>query len=138
METPEIINQKGVSDRVILSTTLLPPSELTELIQSAKIGIVIYGNTNQNDMLTGFSSEKLSIYLQCGIPIIAFNYPSYEQINDYQCGVLIDSIDELPNAIAKILENYSFYQENAYRCFEEMYKYSKYFVGVTDYIDSIS
>lgn len=137
METQKVITQKGVSDRVILSTTLLPPSELIKLVLSAKIGLVIYANTDQNDILTGFSSEKLSVYLQCGIPVIAFRYPSYEQIKDYQCGILIDSIEEIPNAITKILENFSWYQENAYKCFEEVYEYSKHFMNVTDYIDSM-
>lgn len=138
MEAQKVITRKGVSDRVILSTVLLPPSELAKLIQSAKIGLVIYGNTNQNDILTGFSSEKLSFYLQCGIPVIAFNYPSYEQIKDYQCGILIDSIDEIPDAITKILGEYPSYQENAYKCFEEAYKYSKYFIDIMNYIDGIS
>lgn len=137
METQKVITQKGVSDRVILSTTLLSPFELIKLVQSAKIGLVIYGNTNQNDILTGLSSEKLSIYLQCGMPVIACHYPSYEHIDDYRCGILIDSIDEIPNAITKILEEFSSYQENAYKCFEEVYKYSKHFMSVKNYIDSI-
>jgi glycosyltransferase involved in cell wall biosynthesis len=138
METQTIIDQTGVSDRVILSTNLLPPSKMIELISSVTIGVVIYGNTNQNDILTGFSSEKLSLYLQCGIPIVAFNYPSYEHIKSYQCGVLIDSIDELPQAIKKILDNYIHYQKNAYKCFEEMYDYSKLSMNVLKYINSLS
>jgi len=138
MKAQVVVDQAGVSDRVILSTNILRPAELIQLILSSTIGLVIYGNTNQNDMLTGFSSEKLSLYLQCGIPIIAFNYPSYEAIKDYRCGVLIDNIDEIPSAITEILADYSCYQENACKCFEDVYKYSKHFMNVLEYIDNLS
>jgi len=120
--------------RVIVSTDHLPSDLLPTLVASAHIGLVLYRATPVNDYLTAFASEKLALYLQCGLPVIAFRYPGYELLEAQRCGVLVDAIDDLPQAIATILAHYAEFSDNARMCFAEYYEFSKNVAGVLDYV----
>ncbi len=137
MDADTFIRENCLSDKIILSKNILPFNDLLKLIKSATIGLVIYENTTMNDMLTAFSSEKLSTYLQCGLPIIAFRYPGYEIIDTYQCGILIHTVNDIPSAIRIILSRYEEFKQNAFRCFEDNYHYSKNFRVVKNFLDTI-
>ena len=138
MNVHKFIRENNGSNQVLVSTKFLSHEGLMNLISSATVGMVLYDDSNLNNILTVFSSEKICMYLKCGIPIIAFRYPGYDIFENYRCGVLIQSMSEIPSAIRKILENYSSYRENAYRCFEENYEYSKNFSGLKKYLDTLS
>ena len=121
---PDAIGQvRGIDllGRVGISTTLVPAIQRQELVRSAHIGLALYGSATLNDRLTGRSSEKIAMYLQCGIPLIAFRYPSYEHIEAEGSGILIDGLDEIPGAVARILGNYDFYVRNARSCYRRHY-----------------
>lgn len=137
MKSEDLIREYNVSDKVIMSKEFFSSEDLMTFITSAAIGLVLYGNTNMNDILTAFSSEKISTYLQCGLPIIAFRYPGYEIFEKYQCGALIDSIEDIPAAIQTILTNYPNYRNNAYRCFEDNYQYRKNYGRLKNYLDTL-
>lgn len=121
----EQIQKIDMNKRIIISQDLVPDNKLHELISSAHIGLVIYPSYDFNHYLTAFASEKLALKLRSGLPIIAFRYPGYEILEDMHCGILINSLDEIPDAIEKILESYSEYSRNARDCFLEYYEYSK-------------
>jgi glycosyltransferase involved in cell wall biosynthesis len=112
-------------DRISLSTELVGESEFPDLVASAAVGLVLYSPRFDNDRLTSRSSEKLALLLRAGVPVVAFAYPGYEVIRDYACGVLIDRLDELPSAVGTILADRDTYSDNAVRCFEEQYDYSR-------------
>jgi len=123
---------------VILSDKLVPYSEVGKLISSADIGLVFYRKSPLNQYLTGSASEKLALYLQAGVPVIMFDYPSFRQLNDkYQFGVCIGELRELEQAIATILDNYSYYRDNAFAAFTDHYEFRRNFEKVIDYIDSL-
>jgi glycosyltransferase involved in cell wall biosynthesis len=83
---------------------------------------------NSNDRLVAFSSVKVAYYLQCGDPIIAFDSESFRELmNAYKCGELINSIDEIPQKIEKILNDYDSYREQAFMAFREFYDFDKNF-----------
>ena len=123
--------------KVILSLERLPSAQIPELITSAHVGLVLYRAFPSNDYLTAFSSEKLALYLQCGLPVIAFKYPGYELLEQQGCGVLIETLQDLPRAVDQILASYDEFSANARRCFLEYYEFSKNFQEVIDYIDSL-
>jgi glycosyltransferase involved in cell wall biosynthesis len=83
-----------------------------------------------NDRLTGRSSEKIALYFQCGIPIVAFRHETYEHIEAAYAGVLIDRIEELPAAVARILQDYKFYTANAFSCYQKYYCFENNFISV--------
>ena len=124
------ISNIDTKQHVRLSLDLVDLAKEPEVMRSADISLVLYQNETQNDCLTGFSSEKLALSLQCGVPIIAFNYPSYEHIRDEGCGILVDDLSEIPRAASKILADYANYSSRAYRAFEKYYRFEANFQKV--------
>ncbi len=132
------INEIDTKQRVIVSLDPLPSSEIKELIASADIGLVFYKKWPLNDRLTAFSSEKIALYLQSGIPIIAFDYPGYRELmKKFKCGVTIKSLDELDDAIESILRSYDEFRSGAYECYNEYFRYSEHFKKVVEKISSL-
>jgi glycosyltransferase involved in cell wall biosynthesis len=123
---------------VRLSLDLVDLAKEPEVMRSADISLVLYQNETQNDCLTGFSSEKLALSLQCGVPIIAFNYPSYEHIRDEGCGILVDDLSEIPRAASKILADYTNYSSRAYRAFEKYYRFEANFQKVLAAVNELN
>jgi glycosyltransferase involved in cell wall biosynthesis len=124
--------------RVRLSLDLLPAHRLLEMAASADIGLALYSSLTANDVLTTFSSEKIALYLQAGLPIIAFDYPGYRRLIDrYRCGATISSLDQLPAAIETILASHDRFRSHAYECFADCYEFSRQFQKVITRLDEL-
>lgn len=123
--------------RAALSFKRMSVVELEELVSSAHIGLVLYEAVPLNDRLTAFASEKLAMYLKCGLPVVAFNYLGYEVITKERCGVLIDTLDDLPGAIRTIQLSYQEFSENAHRTFLRHYEFGKNFRAVLALLDRL-
>ena len=141
------VTEEGIIDRIkkinsnnniILSTDLIASSLIDEIIESVDIGLCFYDNKVQNDFHTGFSSEKLARYLQCGIPVIAFDYPTFKlSVEKNKCGVCIKGLDELPIAIQKIENDYNRYRENAFKTYRSTFEFKCQFKKVLNFIDHL-
>ncbi len=133
-EIKKVDNRK----RIVISEILLPVDKINELVSSADIGFCFYGNKSANDLHAGFSSEKLARYLQNGIPIVAFNYPTFEDsIGRTNSGVCISDLSQLAAAIRKIQNNYFEYRRNAFIAFSRYFEYSNQFHKVQEYIEAL-
>jgi glycosyltransferase involved in cell wall biosynthesis len=77
VEKIRAIDKKG---RVRFSLELLDQSEEASVVASADLCLVLYNHDCINEYLTGFASEKLALALQCGVPVIAFAYPSFRHV----------------------------------------------------------
>jgi hypothetical protein len=111
---------------IIVSKEKLLFSQVTDLISSADIGLAFYSADNFNDQYTAWSSEKISRYCQCGKPFIAFGNDNYLAFKaQYDCCVLIQGAEDLPGAIKTILSNYDYYQNNAYRAFDNEFDFQR-------------
>lgn len=123
-------------DRVILSQDFVPSEFIQDVIASADIGLVLYTSETKNDLMTAFSSEKLALYLLHGKPIIAFDYPGYRKlVEECNCGVLIHSLSELPQALEIILTDWERYSNNAVKCFALHYDYAKNIMPFIDWLN---
>lgn len=118
------------SRRICISDRIVPAEEREEVVRSATVGLAIYDNESLNDKLTGFSSEKVAVYLKCGVPIIALRHSSYQHIEDEGAAVLVDELEDIPRAVQIIIRNYARYRASAYRCFQRYYKFEQNFAGV--------
>jgi glycosyltransferase involved in cell wall biosynthesis len=131
---------KAGSNTVLLSLNPVPYDQIDHVVLSSKIGIVIYGNheewgTSWISLAKG--SGKIAHYLKCGKPVLCINLPGLNEIiTKYQCGILFDNLEDIQSGIYKILGNYSFYSQNAYKCYREEYEFSNYFKQFTMYVDS--
>jgi glycosyltransferase involved in cell wall biosynthesis len=127
-EQKKIVHTANKHNNVFVSLNMLPENDIYRLISSANIGLALYRTTNANENHVAFSSAKLAYYTQCGIPIIAFETESFSTLmGKYRCGELINSIDEIPEKIKQISQNYDFYQKNSFLAYEEFYNYEKNF-----------
>jgi glycosyltransferase involved in cell wall biosynthesis len=124
-------------NKVRFSLKLVDVSEEASVMGSAHISLVLYSGKSDNDQLTGFSSEKLALSLQCGVPIIAFNFPTYEHIRDEGCGVLVNNIAEVPDAVQTILSDYTNFSERAVATFDRHYSFRTNFNKVVSAIDEL-
>lgn len=119
-------------DRVIFSIDMVDEERIMDVISSATIGLALYENTNSNDRLAAFSSVKVAYYMQCGVPVIAFDSESFSELmNAYKCGEIINSIEEIPEAVERILKDYSNYRTQAFMAFERFYRFDKNFETFT-------
>lgn len=126
------------SDNLLFSLNPLPYDELSGFLASADIGIALYKDLGANFTLIGSASGKLAHYLKSGLPVIVNSYPGISKVvNQYNCGVAIEGPDQLCEAIDKIFDNYQQMHVGAYQCYEEEYKFSKYFIKVIDRIEQL-
>ena len=109
------------NNKVNLSLDPVHFNELYNIYSSVDIGLVIY-NTKINDLNyteIGSASGKLFQFAKYGVPVIASNIKGLQNlVNDHKLGVTIDSIDEIPNAIIEINNNYDFYSKSTKEAFE--------------------
>jgi len=122
--------------KVFISTRLIQSEKIDELISSADIGLCFYGKKRVNDYHTGFSSEKLARYLKCGLPVIAFNYPTFlESVEKNHCGICIAELGEISKAVGAISSRYSEFRQNAFLTYTSCFEFSKQFKTVLDFLE---
>lgn len=132
----DMLKAKDRQGRVAVSTTLVPPSELPALISSADIGLVFYAADTQNEYLTGRSSEKAAQYARAGVPMVAFNYPSFAGVFDeYQCGLGVETLDGIGEAASCIFVDYDVYRQGAWRAYEQVYEFSRHFQTIAEWLE---
>jgi glycosyltransferase involved in cell wall biosynthesis len=124
--------------RVLFSLDLVEPSRVWEVASSVHIGLSLNRPTNVNDRLVVNSSERVALFLQCGVPIVAFDNPGFEILEQRRCGVVIGSIDELPAAIERILPSWDEYSANARALYDERYEFRKNYRKVIDLLGNLA
>lgn len=118
------------SNSLHLSLNPVPYDELGTIIQSCDVGLVIYNPSDYGSSWENIAkaSGKLADYLAFGKPVICSNLPDLKQLmSDYKCGFCYNDLSEIPTLIRKVLNNYSYYSENAIKCFDEEFDFSKSF-----------
>ena len=130
------LNKKG---NIYLSEKKVPFEDIPKVVASAHIGLIFYKNLTDsnyyNNYHIGSSSGQLAHHLQCGIPIITLNIPSLKRVVDgCQCGLAVDDADSIAESAKTIFNNYEFFRENAFKCFEERYRFEKHFENINKFI----
>ena len=121
-----------------ISTDLLPEHALGQFVREFDIGLALYSTANINDRITAFSSQKIATYLSENKPIITFRSESYEALfAEYGCGVMIDSLSDLHEAIEGIMNNYSMYASEAKRAFAEVYDLNNYWGSLVEFLNAL-
>ncbi len=134
-----IVRGKGAKRGVIISRERIPAHMVKDIVSSADIGLALYAADCANDRLTAFSSEKIALYLQSGLPFIAFDNDNYRTLmRAYRCGELIIDISQLPRAVNTILERYDYYRQNAFSAYEAFYSYDNNFRRLKEYLEKNS
>lgn len=121
-----VYNRKD--EKILFSTNPVKTFELDALVSSAYVGIALYSEKELKYRATymGLAAGKIGNYLKCGIPVIATKLPSLSYIQDYQCGVLVETESEIADALNTINERYDDYRNNAYKCYQELWDPAPY------------
>lgn len=127
-------------ERIYVDNEILEEEEYSELVSSGDVGLAWYkSNLPKNVYRIGLSSGRFAQYLRCGPPIIAPRYlPDLERIlSTNKVGELAKDEYDIKNAAEKILKNYSYYQNNAFRYFENYLNFRMYFRNILDILEQI-
>ena len=127
-------------DHVHLSLDPVPLQDVPRVVASCDIGLVFYRkDLGPNVSNIAGASGKLAYYLKCRLPIICIDLPGLVEVVDrYECGFCVAHPRQVGAAIQRILRDYGRFQANAARCFEDLYRFEKFFSKVVDCLDNVA
>ena len=86
------------------------------------IGIACYNPMNADFKFIGKASGKLNYYMMYDIPVIVNRLPALaELVEQYNCGVVIDNVEDVQewkNAIDRIMSDYGGYKSRVSECYK--------------------
>ncbi|WP_367606880.1 glycosyltransferase family 4 protein [Legionella sp. W05-934-2] len=103
--SPTLISEYLQADKYVKHIPWMPSNQLLTNLANSKVGLVVLHPTPT--FLTSYPL-KLFEYMAAGIPVIAANFPEWEEIiNRYQCGLVVDPLDEeaIKQAMLYLLNN---------------------------------
>jgi len=115
----ELLRRLGGTLPLTLEAERLSWSDAWRLSGAADIGVVIYLHDGPQWRNMGIASNRLCMFLSMGVPVIASRQPSFQFIEDFDCGVLVDSADEFRDAIARMIPRLPELKQNALRAARE-------------------
>ena len=111
-----------LKEKVNFSKKPLDSFAYDQLVMSSSVAIAWYEYSDDNIKYVGLSSGKIAHYLYRGIPIIVNNIPLYDEVVPlYKCGEVVESVDEISNAIEKIIANYEVYRLGALMAYKKLF-----------------
>lgn len=106
-------------ERLFLRTEHLGWRGAWSTVPAVDIGLAIYLNPGPQFQNMGVSSNRLCMYLSMGVPVIASKQDSFKFLEEYDCGVMVESSDEFIAAINYIRNRLPEMKQNALRCAKE-------------------
>lgn len=125
------------SKRIYVETKRLTWKEAWISSQALDVGICIYTNQAPQFQHMGISSNRLCMFLAMGVPVIASRQKSFEFIEAYNCGVLVDSYNDFKKAIDHIKMNHRVMSENCIACHRLYIKPQDYYKDLTEKISRL-
>jgi len=107
------------ADRLVLERRRLGWREAWASVAAADIGLAVYLQDAPQFRHMGIASNRLCMFLSMGVPVIASRQPSFEFVEDYDCGVLVDDTEQIGLAVDRIVDNLAKMRMNALTCARE-------------------
>jgi hypothetical protein len=111
-------------------TTLLPSTLLDYAVSSAHVGLALYDSATVNHREIGTASGKIALYMKNALPVITTAQPSLAWIEREGCGVAIEDVGEIGDAVRRIRADYDHCVTNVKRCYDEYFNFSRAFTPV--------
>jgi len=106
-------------NRLLINHEYLDNDAVVEHLSNYEIGFCFYFFDDSFMQQHAFNymsapSGKMFKYLAAGVPVVCSNIPGFQFVKEFQCGILIDSLDEdvINDAVLTIRSNYDFYVQN--------------------------
>ena len=120
-----LIEKLADPKRVFISVGGSDGQQFDDLVNGADVGLAFYEavegawTTLTNNQFMGWASGKISMYLHAGLPVLVNRYVNtaawIEQLN---CGVAVDTAEDIPAALGRIDINYDIFSRNACASFD--------------------
>lgn len=125
------------SDRLVLERQRLSWQEAWSSMAAADIGMVVYLQDGPQFRHMGIASNRLCMFLAMGVPVIASRQPSFEFIERYDCGVLVDGPEGMAAAIERIRVRLPAMRANALTCAREYIRAGERWVVLRDALGNV-
>lgn len=124
-------------EQIRIALSRLSWQESWSSMGGADIGISIYRNPAPQFQNMGISSNRLCMFLAMGVPVIVTKQPSFQFIEDYDCGVMVENSEEFLLAVKTISSNLETMKKNALKCADEYIDTASKFVTLESMISSV-
>jgi len=114
-----LLGRLGLEGRLYLQQERLGWQEAWQSAVGLDIGLAIYTNPAPQFQHMGISSNRLCMFLAMGVPVIASRQPSFQFLETYNCGVLVDNYQEFRQAIHTIARQLPEMRANCRRCLQD-------------------
>ncbi len=119
-------------ERLVLEGELLGWQGTWSSMAAADIGLVVYLQKASQFQRMGVASNRLCMFLSMGVPVIASRQRSFEFIERYDCGVLIDGPEQMPAAVDRIASRLEVMRANALHCARDYIRAPQHWAGLHD------
>ena len=105
--------------------------------QGLDVGMSIYTNQAPQFQTMGISSNRLCMFIAMGVPVIASRQKSFDFIEEYGCGILVDDYDSFVEGLLYIRNNQDTMVKNCERCCSEYISSKEAYFALKQKISSI-
>jgi len=122
-------------DRLFIQKERLGWLEAWKIAAGFDIGLSIYTNPAPQFQKMGISSNRLCMLIAMGVPVIASVQESFTFLEEYDCGILVESFDDFKLAIQEIRTKHNFMKDNCKKCLVEYIRPKKRFETLLQNLD---
>lgn len=119
-------------DRLVLERQRLSWQDAWSSMAAADIGMVVYLQDGPQFQHMGIASNRLCMFLAMGVPVIASRQPSFEFIERYGCGVLVDGPEGMAEAVDRLRARLPAMRANALTCAREYIRAPQRWIELRD------
>jgi glycosyltransferase involved in cell wall biosynthesis len=142
---PYLLRLKSLNlENIRITTGALSESEYEQMLCSADIGLALYRPyfdhplQGKNIKEMGFSSGKLSSYTRVGLPCICSgNSRIKEFMTDYNFGEYVEDLQDIPEKVKKIKQNWESYSRESRRFFLQKLDFDRFWPPIWSKIESL-
>lgn len=129
----ELLSESSTKN-ILFSLSPVATNELDDLVGSAHIGVALYSieKLGYRAEFMGLASGKIGNYLKCGVPVITSKINSLKYVENYNCGVCVETAEDIYGAIEKISSNYTLFSQNALKCYNDLWKPDRSFKTILE------
>lgn len=132
-----LINNLEYSSRLYVEKSRLDWQEAWRQAKGFDIGLCIYTNPAPQFQKMGISSNRLCMFIAMGVPVIASRQPSFEFLEEYDCGIMVSSYTEFLMAIHEIRKRNYIMKENCDKCYREYINTKERYKTLCSYVDQL-
>ena len=132
-----LLENHRYADQILLQEKRLSWQDAWSSMGGVDVGVSIYHQRAAQFQNMGTSSNRLCMFLAMGVPVIVSKQPSFEFIEEFNCGFMVSNADEFSAALDKILADLEQMKINALRCAREYIKAESRFAEIVDELQSL-